>query len=70
MIRKSGYATIKIYNIKGELIKFFDKEYYSAGDIKEWDGTIKQTSQVGTGIYLILIQGENFTEKHKLLIKK
>lgn len=68
---KSCEAEIFIYDIFGHLVKFYPRSYYEKGDMKEWDGTIKDTlKKVGAGIFIVLIKGKNIEQRLKFFIKK
>ena len=66
-------AGINIYNVRGVPVKTYSEKTYFAGEIVEWDGTYKDSSEpVGTGIYFLIvdIEGEQKLRKIKLIIKQ
>ena len=67
---KAGNVEIKIYNMKGVLVKSYVKQYYKRGEGKEWYGTVKKTAKkVGAGLYIVVIKGD-INEKLKMIVKK
>ena len=49
---KAGHLTLKIYNVRGELVKTLIDEARAAGaDHVMWDGTNSQGSNVSSGVY-------------------
>ncbi len=49
---KAGHLTLKIYNVRGELVKTLIDETRAAGaDHIMWDGTNSQGSNVSSGVY-------------------
>lgn len=71
VIGTSDNIEIKIYNLKGVLVHHVLKQYYPAGSIIEWKGTIKNSAQkVGAGLYFISIKGNKISKNFKVLVKK
>nr|MBC8175371.1 hypothetical protein [Candidatus Neomarinimicrobiota bacterium] len=59
-LNKCGYTTLKILNIKGQLIKTLVSEYKKAGDYSIlWDGKNSDGKDLKSGIYLYRLQIEN-----------
>lgn len=70
-LKKSGYATLKIYNIKGQLIKILINEYKIIGDYSIlWNGTNKDGKEVRSGIYLYRLQVDNHCITRSLTLIK
>lgn len=65
-------AEIKIYNMRGVLVKSYPKQSYKVGEGQLWYGTIKEsTSKVGAGLYIVIIKGDVIGKKTlKVLVKK
>jgi hypothetical protein len=49
---KAGHLTLKVYNVRGELVKTLINGQVKAGeDFVTWDGTNNQGSNVSSGVY-------------------
>ncbi|MBN1897708.1 MAG: SBBP repeat-containing protein, partial [Spirochaetes bacterium] len=70
VIGEPDTAQIKIYNMANVLIKQFTSRYFQKGDYVVWDGTNESGDRVASGIYFVLIEGENINKKLKMIIKK
>ncbi len=67
---KAGNAEIKIYNVRGVLVKSFAKKFYTRGESLLWNGTIENsTSKVGAGLYIVMITGD-INMSLKMIVKK
>jgi len=70
-LNKEGYTTLKIFNIKGQLIKKLVNEYKRKGDYSVlWDGKNKDGKEVRSGIYLYRLQVENHCVTRSLTLVK
>ncbi|MBC8527793.1 MAG: T9SS type A sorting domain-containing protein [Candidatus Cloacimonetes bacterium] len=70
-LNKEGYTTLKIFNIKGQLIKTLVNEYKRKGDYSIlWDGKNKDGKEVSSGIYLYRVQVENHCVTRSLNLVK
>ncbi len=69
-LSSSESIAVEIYNLKGELIKEFDKKYYSKGNHTIlWN--VSGNKNLSAGVYLISLKAENksFETKKIVLIK-
>ena len=68
-IPQPGHVTLKIFNIRGQLVKTLLDETLSA-DYHEilWDGTNHHGEQVASGIYFYRLVTDKFTESKKMLL--
>jgi hypothetical protein len=70
-LNKSGYTTLKIFNVKGELIRTLVDGYKRRGDYSVlWDGKNKDGKEVRSGIYLYRLQVENHCITRSLTLVK
>ncbi len=61
-------ATLKIYNLKGQLVKTLSSPSQSSGIHElEWDGCNEQGQEVGSGIYLLKLKAGNTAGIGKIL---
>ena len=69
-LAKSGPVTIAIYNIRGQLVKTLieDKAMEAGYHLLQWDGTDRNGSQVGSGIYLYRMQAGEFVQAKKMTL--
>jgi hypothetical protein len=66
-----GVVSLKIYNIKGELVRTLVNEYKPAGDhIAIWNGKDDAGMEVASGIYLYRIQAGKFADSKKMILMK
>jgi flagellar hook assembly protein FlgD len=70
VIGESDSVEIKIFDVKGNLIKLFPEQSYQAGGYQSWDGSIQAGKKAGAGIYLIKIKGDRINREFKLILKK
>ena len=61
-------ATIKIYNVAGELIKTVS--YTSANGQTSWNGKNDSSSMVASGVYIMYINAPEGTKKLKVAVEK
>jgi hypothetical protein len=68
---KSGKVSLRIFNIKGELVKELMNEYTQAGyHTITWDGKNKEGLLTASGIYFYQIVSEGFAETRKMILMK
>ena len=68
---KESYLAIKIYNLKGELVRALLDEKRSAGNYSiNWDGKGDHSSYVSSGTYLLQIRTENYNKISKIILLK
>ncbi|MBA7696747.1 Outer membrane protein assembly factor BamB [subsurface metagenome] len=66
---KSGKVTIRIYTMRGVLVKEYPEETYNKGDKKEWFGDYMDTNnKVAAGIYIVVVTGD-IDQKLKMIVK-
>ncbi len=63
-------AEINIYNMKGDLVRKFDKKSYLANSIESWDGKSDSGQKVGSGMYIAHVKGSAINVKLNILIVK
>ncbi len=65
------YVTLKIYNIKGQLVKTLVDEDKSSGYYKTyWDGKDRSGKEVTSGIYFCRFQAGDFSLTRKMVLLK
>jgi hypothetical protein len=68
---KAGDTSLKIYNIKGQLVKTLVNESTTAGDHTiVWNGTNDNNDSVGSGIYFYSLKNGSHTETKKMMLVK
>jgi hypothetical protein len=70
-IPESGNVNIRIYNVRGQLVRNLTDEYMSKGThIVRWHGDNDNGRSVGSGIYFIRLQSEtNVAIRRALMLK-
>ncbi|MDO9576341.1 MAG: FlgD immunoglobulin-like domain containing protein, partial [Candidatus Cloacimonadales bacterium] len=64
-------TTLKILNIKGQLVKTLVNEYKAGGDYSViWDGTDKNKKSVSSGVYYYRLQVSNRVKTKSLILVK
>lgn len=64
-VAKAGHVNVRIYNVRGELVKTIADGYYTAGSHQAtWDGSSVRGAKAPSGIYFAKIsaRGENGSE--------
>ncbi|NCA85838.1 MAG: T9SS type A sorting domain-containing protein [Clostridia bacterium] len=62
-----GKTTLKIYNLKGELLKVLLEKNLLAGSYEvQWDATTKKNVNVKSGLYLVRLQSGKHVVTHSL----
>lgn len=70
-LAKAGYAQLKIYNLKGQLIKSLIKGNLAAGHHRlVWDGLDDNHRTVASGVYLYRLETDGFVNTRKMLLMK
>jgi len=68
---KGGNTTLKILNIKGQLIKTLVDEYKPKGDYSViWDGTNNKDKKLSSGVYYYRLQVDNRVKTKSLTLVK
>ena len=66
-----GRVTLKIYNLKGQLIRdLLDENRPAASHRVLWDGKDNKMHNVSTGTYIILMNAPNYRSSHKISLLK
>ncbi len=62
-------VVIKIYSRRGQLIKTLADQVMNAGTFEAvWEGVNQKGRVVGSGVYIVHIQTDSFSEKRKLVV--
>lgn len=64
-VAKSGHVNVRIYNVRGELVKTVAEGYYAAGSHEAtWDGSSVRGAKAPSGIYFakVTARGDNGAE--------
>ncbi len=70
-IAKGTNVKLKIYNLKGQLVKDLLNEYKARGNHKTiWNGRNNQNRPVSSGIYFIRIETDDYTKTSKAILMK
>ncbi|MBD3271203.1 MAG: T9SS type A sorting domain-containing protein [Elusimicrobia bacterium] len=70
-LTQPGHITLKIYNTRGGLVATLaDGEYPQGSSIFYWSGVDKDTSPVGSGIYIVHMKSGGFSGTKKIVIVK
>ncbi len=70
-LNKGGSTTLKILNIKGQLIKTLVNSYKNPGDYSiNWDGTDNLNKPVASGVYYYCLQAGNRVKTKSLILVK
>ena len=67
-INKAGYAEIKIYNVMGDTVKEYPGKNYNISDSEFFPEDC--ASDLGAGLYIIYIKGDNIDIKLKVILLK
>ena len=68
---ESGYTSLEIYNIKGQLVKTLVSNDLPAGEHSFiWNGKDEKGSQVASGIYLYNLKTKDVIQKKKAILLK
>ena len=70
-IPQDGKVELKVYNIKGQLVKTLVKDHLEAGTHKTvWDGDNDTGKRVSSGVYLYRLESGGKTKVRKMLLLK
>lgn len=70
-IKEPGNVSLKIYNLLGQEIKTVVNEQKQAGEYQaKWDGKDTLGRQVSSGVYLYVLQANDFSATKKMLFVK
>lgn len=70
-LRSEAQVSLKIYNIKGELVRTLINSPLSKGDHKIlWDGKDQNQKKVSSGVYFYKMQSGTYSEQKKMLLLK
>ncbi len=68
-VKKDETGSVRIYNLKGELIRSYDG--YTSGEHKVvWDGADRSGKKVGSGIFLYRLETDSYTQTRKMMMIK
>ena len=71
-IDRSNFISLKIYNLKGQLVKtLIDNEYLERGSYRQtWKGTDNSDRSVSSGVYFYKLESDNTNQVRKMLLLK
>ncbi|MDI3504375.1 MAG: hypothetical protein PWP64_1311, partial [Candidatus Cloacimonadota bacterium] len=70
-LAEPGFASLKIYNAKGQLVKQLANNDFTAGQHNLiWDGHDKHGRPVSSGLYFYRLQTKNYQESKKMILMK
>ncbi len=70
-LQKSGDTNLKIFNVRGQLIKILVNEYKKSGDYSViWDGNNNKNRKVSSGVYYYRLQVGNRVKTKSLILMK
>jgi flagellar hook assembly protein FlgD len=70
-LSKSGQVEIKIYNVKGQLVRTLISEHQAAGQhIVQWDGRDTRGQKATSGIYVYQLKTENWSGAKKMVLMR
>jgi hypothetical protein len=68
-VPRSGWVTLNVYNLAGQLVKTLVAERKSANYYSVvWDGTDAQGRQVANGVYFYRLQTQDYGKSRRLLV--
>jgi flagellar hook assembly protein FlgD len=68
---KQGLATIKIYNVRGQVVNAFVNNASKAGSYKLiWDGKDEKENRCACGVYFYRIEANGQSQVRKMLLLK
>jgi hypothetical protein len=68
---KGSHVTLKIYNLRGELVKILVNGYQSAQNHQvTWNGDNESGQKVAAGIYLYQLQAGDYQKTMRLILLK
>jgi hypothetical protein len=70
-LAKAGHTQLKIYNLKGQLVKSLINQHLAAGHHRLlWDGMDSNNRRVASGVYLYRLETDGFVKTRKMLLMK
>lgn len=70
-VRQGGLVEIKIFNVKGELIRTLESEYKQPGSYTvTWDGKNNRDSKLSSGVYFYTLRSGDETSSKKMVLLK
>jgi hypothetical protein len=68
---QAGLVSLKVYNIKGELVRTLVDEYKEAGyHTVRWDGRNQDGNEVASGVYFYRLVTNDFSSTKKMIMMK
>ncbi len=68
---KAGHLSLKIYNVRGELVRTLVDEVVEAGnDFRMWDGTNSKGANMSSGVYFYEARTDSDVKVHKMALVK
>lgn len=70
-IAEKGNYTLRVYNLRGELVKtLIDGELEAGEQSVVWNGRDRAGASVASGVYLYALEGEGFSQTRKMALVK
>jgi hypothetical protein len=70
-LAQSGYASLKIYDVRGRMIRSLVDDTMPAGDHEiRWDGRTEDGSRAASGVYFMRLAAPGFSEQSKLVLAR
>ncbi len=70
-LTKQAEVSVKIYNLKGQVVKSWQPNLYAAGrNTLSWDATNDAGAKVASGVYIWKVQSGSLTESCKVVVSK
>ena len=70
-IRESGRVSVKVYNVRGQVVRTLVDRSMQAGEYTaHWDGTNKNGQLVSSGIYFCKLEAADFSATRKMILLK
>ena len=70
-LKETGYVTIDIYNIRGQLVKtLVNGEFDDAHHEVVWDGKDNSGKNTGSGVYFYKMKAGKFAQTKKMILMK
>jgi len=69
-IAEAGHYTLEIYDVLGNVVKVLANGEMNGAQSFIWDGTDSNGNQVGSGVYVYKLSGENTTVSKKLVLSR
>jgi len=61
---------LRIYNVTGQLVKVYQKDYPAGAHSISWDGTNMKGENVGSGIYFYRMEAGDFVQQKKMVLMR